>query len=164
MVIFWIPNFSSHFCSVKNDELRSFSRAGIASHHRTNKSVKKARSVVVLRKLTSHGFITDFVIFRLWPRCVCLATWDLLSSSWVTTAQLYNTWWISCTVARSPFRKQVWITGIAGLNGPGFGRPRRFHTKRGWPKPKAQIAPLRIQYSKGAVQALGLGSPLVDIY
>ncbi len=25
---------------------------------------------------------------------------------------------------------------------PGIGRPRRFHAKRGWPKPKAQPAPL----------------------
>ncbi len=31
---------------------------------------------------------------------------------------------------------------------PGFGRPRRFHAKRGWPKPKAQAAPLRIQYGR----------------
>ncbi len=25
---------------------------------------------------------------------------------------------------------------------PAFGRPRKFHAKRGWPKPKAQTAPL----------------------
>ncbi len=34
------------------------------------------------------------------------------------------------------------LTGVKGLNGPpGFGRPRKFHAKRGWPRPKAQPAP-----------------------
>ena len=34
------------------------------------------------------------------------------------------------------------LPGIAGLNGPGFGHPRRFQAKRGWQRPKAQPAPL----------------------
>ncbi len=33
-------------------------------------------------------------------------------------------------------------SGVSGLNGPGFGCPRRFHAKRGWPRRKTQPAPL----------------------
>ncbi len=48
---------------------------------------------------------------------------------------------------------------------PGFGRPRRFHAKRGWPKPKAQTAPLRIQYGRGGCSGLRpRWPPLADIY
>ena len=40
---------------------------------------------------------------------------------------------------------------------PGFGLPRRFHAERGWPKPNSSP---RIQYGRGAVQALGPGGPM----
>ncbi len=31
---------------------------------------------------------------------------------------------------------------VKGLNGPtGFSRPRRYHAKRRWPRPKAQLTP-----------------------
>ena len=58
-------------------------------------------------------------------------------------------------------------TGLPALQAstaPGFGRPRRFHSKRGWPRPKAQAAPSQI-FSKMdngrglGIQTLGFGHP-----
>ncbi len=62
---------------------------------------------------------------------------------------------LGCKGGVTHFFMSNFETGIAGLNGPPhFGRPRRFHAKRGWPKPKAQTAPLRIQYGGGGCSGL----------
>ena len=56
------------------------------------------------------------------------------SPTMTTTWDMHLTWHLT------PRHITAW-PGIAGLNGPGFGCPRRFHAKRGWARPKAQAAP-----------------------